>query len=251
MNVEAAPVAGRLTVPVYAPLVIALELNVPEAAVTDPTFTVIAVPLKVAAEIEFVTVYTPVTLTGKPLAETITEVPAGPVEGVRVTVGAVMVKVTATGAATASDICTLWTPGARLRPPAPPIMKYPLTTPAALDASCLAATKPPPVKVALPARPSTRTVNAPVASLAANPVPVTCTTVPLGPEAGEMLKVAEAEAEGIMSNGSANEISRMIVNIDAFVVFVFKGILWINLLSIFLFSPFMDKCSKHYFAFTI
>jgi hypothetical protein len=39
-----------------------------------------------------------------PLAVTLTDVPAGPADGVRVTVGAVMVNETATGEATASDI---------------------------------------------------------------------------------------------------------------------------------------------------
>jgi len=43
-----------------------------------------------------------VTDCGKPLAVTLVEVPAGPVEGVRATVGSVMVKETANGAAVAS-----------------------------------------------------------------------------------------------------------------------------------------------------
>lgn len=115
-------------------------------------------------------------------------------------------------------------------------MKYPVRTPAASVASCLPATRPAPVRTALPAKPSTETVKAPVASLAPNPDPVTLTAVPLGPEAGEMDTVAAAEAKGSAKSGSASERSRITVIIAAFVLFVFKGMLRLNL-CIFLFSP--------------
>lgn len=60
------------------------------------------VPAKDAAVIWFETPNPEV----NPDAEIRTEVPAGPVEGLRVTVGAVIVNVAACGAATESEICT-------------------------------------------------------------------------------------------------------------------------------------------------
>jgi hypothetical protein len=114
-------------------------------------------------------------------------------------------------------------------------MKYPVTLPDASDASCLPADKPLPERVTLPAKPSMSTVNAPVASFAANPVPVTLTAVPLGPEDGEMLIVGAAAANGTISNGRAREISRIIVIAIAFVALLFKGIFGNTKLSISLF----------------
>lgn len=95
------------TVPIWKPNVVPTEtLAVPEV----PVFTVklealekvpswyILVPAKDAAVIWFVPV-------AKPDAVIRTDVPAGPVEGARVTVGAWIVNETAGGAATESEIC--------------------------------------------------------------------------------------------------------------------------------------------------
>lgn len=65
------------------------------------------VPAKLAAVMVLVIVKISFTDCGKPSACTRTDVPAGPVEGVRVTVGAVIVKVTACTTVCASVICTL------------------------------------------------------------------------------------------------------------------------------------------------
>lgn len=92
----------------------------------------------------------------KPDAVATTEVPAGPFEGARVTVGATMVKVTAGGAAVPSAICTVCVPGNRFKVPAPPIMKYPERAPVALVASVAVEARPLPLRVTFVVRPSTR-----------------------------------------------------------------------------------------------
>jgi hypothetical protein len=111
VNEKAEPdvIPGRLTVPVYEPEVIMLELSADGEAVNFPEVTVIGVPAKDASVIVFVSVGLPGPDAdfAKPEADTRTEVPAGPVEGVRVTVGTVIMKETASGEATLSDICTL------------------------------------------------------------------------------------------------------------------------------------------------
>jgi hypothetical protein len=56
VNDEPVVIPGRLTVPVYAPLVIASELSTRAFATTVPALTVIAVPAKVQAVIVFVRV---------------------------------------------------------------------------------------------------------------------------------------------------------------------------------------------------
>jgi hypothetical protein len=64
---------------------------------------------------------------GKPNPETTTDVPAGPVDGDRVTVGAVMLNVAAIDVSPdVSDITTLCGPGARFKESGPPITMYPL-----------------------------------------------------------------------------------------------------------------------------
>jgi len=170
-------IPGRLTVPVYAPVELStIELNVPGLLVTDPDRTSgIEVPAKDAAVITFPA------CVEKPLAETKTEVPAGPVEGVTVTVGAVIVKETAGGDVEASVISTLCEPTARFNPPAPPIMKVPESTPVALVESVELLT--------LVDKPSTVIVISPEVSLAAYPLPLTVTFVPLGPDVCTRLKV--------------------------------------------------------------
>jgi hypothetical protein len=175
------------------------------------------------------------TLTGKPFAATVTEVPAGPVEGVRVTVGAVIVKLTAGGELVESEIWIVCAPGRRFRLPAPPIMKYPERAPVTLVARYPEPARPVGVKEALVERPSTAIVKLPklAFSLAPNPLPVTLMAVPLGPELGLMLTVAAAEAVNV-SNGIAIDTSRIIANIDTFAV---KCVLWFNILFIFIFSP--------------
>jgi len=114
-----------------------------------------------------------VTPTGKPLAETVTEVPEGPVEGERVTIGSTMVKGTVGGEVVGSEICTLCKPAARFKVPEPPIMNHPERTPAAVVESCLVADRPLPVRVTLVERPSTEIVNALTVSLGPKPLPVT------------------------------------------------------------------------------
>lgn len=63
-------------------------------------------PANVAAATELVIAGAPVVALAKPEPVTRTEVPAGPEVGERVTVGAVIVKVIAGGAAVPSEICT-------------------------------------------------------------------------------------------------------------------------------------------------
>ena len=157
---------------------------------------------------------------GKPFAATVTEVPAGPVEGVRVTVGATIVKLTAGGEAVESEICIVCAPGRRFRLPAPPIMKYPERAPVLLVARYPEPARPVGVKLALVKRPSMATVKVPEAlafSLTPKPLPVTLTAVPLGPELGLMLTVPAAEAVNV-SNGIAIDTSRIIANNDTFAV---------------------------------
>lgn len=48
-----------------------------------------------------------------------------------------------------------------------------------------------------------------------------------------------AALAGITSSGRASDINRSIISTDAFVLFVFKCILGNDILSIFLFSPFL------------
>jgi len=94
-----------------------------------------AVPANPAAVIQFGVVETVVVPTlreaAKPEAVTLTDVPDGPVEGAKVTVGLVMVKDTggATSPETVLEICTVCVPGTKFKVLAPPIMKYPLKTP--------------------------------------------------------------------------------------------------------------------------
>jgi len=78
--------------------------------------------------------------------------------------------------------------------------------------------------VALPPKPSTKTVKAPNASLEPNPEPVTLTAVPLGPEVGDMDTVPAAETAGSMSIGRDSESSRMSVSTEAFVALFFKSL---------------------------
>jgi hypothetical protein len=179
-------------------------------------------------------VQTLVTLTGNLVAATVTEVPAGPVEGVRVTVGATIVKLTAGGEAVESEIWIVCAPGRRFRLPAPPIMKYPERAPVTLVVRYAEPDRPVGVKEALVKRPSMATVKVPEVlafSLTPNPLPVTLTAVPLGPELGLMLAVPAAEAVNV-SNGIAIDTSRIIANNETFAV---KCVLWFNILFIFYF----------------
>jgi len=80
-----------------------------------------SVPANEASVILFVKPFSIVALlVGKPVAVILTEVPAGPVLGVTVRVGAAMTKVTACETPMASVICIVCAPGARFSVPAPP-----------------------------------------------------------------------------------------------------------------------------------
>jgi hypothetical protein len=87
---------------------------------------VIGVPPKLAMVAAFAILVTPGKDVGKPVAVATTDVPAGPVDGDRLTAGAVMVNVAAIDVSYASDITTWCGPGARFKEPGPPITMYPL-----------------------------------------------------------------------------------------------------------------------------
>ncbi len=113
----AAPTFGRLTVAVTLPPVILLLLRVVWLAVLEyePAAIVIGLPEKVAAVTLLSKVVTIVVLTdGYPEAETVTDEPAVVVDGVTVTVGAVIVNVPATTLVEASLMITVCAPTARL-----------------------------------------------------------------------------------------------------------------------------------------
>jgi len=86
------------SVRVPPPVAVPVLVTAPEKAEKVPCAYML-VPAKEAAVIWFVPVV-------KPDAEIRTEVPAGPVEGVRVTVGATIVNEAACAAETESEICT-------------------------------------------------------------------------------------------------------------------------------------------------
>jgi len=90
------------------PLMVAVPVKT-RAAAEAISGTGIDVPAKDAAVIETDVVETVLSPTdravGKPDAETLTDVPAGPVAGERVTIGAVMVKVT--GDATSPEVSVI------------------------------------------------------------------------------------------------------------------------------------------------
>lgn len=115
VKVEAEPgvIAGRLTVPVYAPVALsALLLSVVGSAVVTPAATVIEVPANVDSAITFVYVI-PVGALGNPEPETVTDAPAATDDGVTVTDGVVIVNVPAITLVVASEIMTVCAPTAR------------------------------------------------------------------------------------------------------------------------------------------
>jgi hypothetical protein len=115
VNDELAVTAPRLTVPVYVPVAEStLLLSVVGVPVLLPEATSIGFPENVALVIEVVKAELwAVLLVGNPEPVTITEDPAAPDEGERVTVGAVIVKVPATTDVVASEIITVCAPTER------------------------------------------------------------------------------------------------------------------------------------------
>jgi len=96
----------------------------------------IIVPAKVASVIAFVKLLSTVVLdVGNPEAVILTDVPAGPVFGVTVIVGEVMVKVTACETPVPSVICTVCAPAAKFAVPGPPIIMKPVRKPDAFEAN--------------------------------------------------------------------------------------------------------------------
>ena len=127
-------------------------------------------------------------------------------------------------------------------------MKYPERTPV-VEFTCSRLTLPVPALrgdpnvTALVRRPSIVTIIGvfeAVSTPAVNvqPVPLTLTVVPLGPEVGDKVSVWVAALAGKTSSGRASEKSSNTVIIVALVFLFLNGILWIIILSIFLFSPF-------------
>lgn len=122
------------------PVAIALLLKVVGVEVYTPEETPMLLPENVggySVEIASAKLVSTVVLdVGNPEAVTTTEVPAEPDDGVRVTVGAVMVKVPATTEVDGSEMITVYAPGVRYPLAGPPITlpitKYPLRTPVAL-----------------------------------------------------------------------------------------------------------------------
>lgn len=115
VNAEPRTIAGKLTVPVYAPAEeMTLLLRVVAVAVVLLPETVMADPPNDAAVITLVNVVSIVELTtGKLEPETVTEDPAEVEDGVTMTVGFVIVNVPATTLVDASEMITVCPPAER------------------------------------------------------------------------------------------------------------------------------------------